>query len=569
MSRFSRLFGSPAARPARKTRLGVQALEGREVPATFAVGMFDDVVNPFDGILSLREAITRANNLPGPDVIRLQAGDYHVTRTGIDDTNLLGDFDVKGSVTFKGAGIKTTRIVGDHAERLFELHGPITARFQDLGLFDGGNAQADGGAVQAVAANIVLDRVVANGNVARKGGAVNAEHGNVTVRDSRLGFNVAIVSGGAIAAGRGTVFLDRTEVAENTSDGAGGGIFVGTGRLTVARSNVHDNTAAGDGGGIFSGGAPVRLSGTGVEQNKAVDGGGLRVLGTLTADDGRIRFNQARGQGGGVSADAVTLVRSDVSLNRADNSGGGVFAKSAALDRTVVFSNSGGNDGGGLTVEGTARLTASTVHGNVTGGDGGGLNAVHVVLNRSTVSGNLATRAGGGLSAVTADLTNSTVSGNTAGHGAGLRLGFGGTIRNSTIAFNHAGRFGGGIENEVGAVRVQNTIIARNIAAEFGRDVFGLFDSLGHNLVQDADSGNPATDFTNPVNRDILGVDPQLAPLAINGGLTPTHALLAGSPAIDHGSNAGSPAVDQRGVLRPRDGDGNGIRIVDIGAFEV
>ena len=554
----------------KKTRLGVQALEGREVPATFTVGMFDDVVNPFDGILSLREAITRANNLPGADVIRLQAGVYNVTRIGVDNTNLLGDFDVKGSVTIKGAGGTLTRIVGDHAERLFELHGPITARFQDLGLSNGGNAQADGGAIQAVTANVVLDRVVANGNVARRGGAINAERGNVTVRDSKLEANVAVAAGGAIAAGRGTVFLDRTEVAGNTSDGPGGGIFVGTGRLTVARSDVRNNTAVGDGGGIHSDGAPVRLLNTTVERNQAVDGAGLRVHGTLTADDSRIRFNQARALGGGVSADAVTLARSDVAFNRADFSGGGVFARSATLDRTVVFENSAGNDGGGLSVGGEARLTASLVHGNVTGGDGGGLTAGTVVLNRSTVSGNLAGRAGGGLSAVTADLTNSTVSGNTAnGHGAGLRLGLGGTIRNSTIAFNHAGRFGGGIENEAGVVRVKNTIIARNFAVDFSHDVFGSFESLGHNLVQDPDGGQAGPDFGGLNRRDLVGVDPQLAPLAINGGLTPTHALLAGSPAIDHGSNAGSPAIDQQGVNRFRDGDGNGTRIVDIGAFEV
>jgi hypothetical protein len=63
-------------------------------------------------------------------------------------------------------------------------------------------------------------------------------------------------------------------------------------------------------------------------------------------------------------------------------------------------------------------------------------------------------------------------------------------------------------------------------------------------------------------------IDPRLAPLANNGGRTQTHALLSGSPAIDRGDNAGAPATDQRGVARPRDGDGNGSRIVDIGAFE-
>jgi hypothetical protein len=57
----------------------------------------------------------------------------------------------------------------------------------------------------------------------------------------------------------------------------------------------------------------------------------------------------------------------------------------------------------------------------------------------------------------------------------------------------------------------------------------------------------------------------------MNGGSTPTHALLPGSPAIDQGNSFGFHK-DQRGINRPFDdplipnaaaGDGS-----DIGAFE-
>jgi hypothetical protein len=60
-----------------------------------------------------------------------------------------------------------------------------------------------------------------------------------------------------------------------------------------------------------------------------------------------------------------------------------------------------------------------------------------------------------------------------------------------------------------------------------------------------------------------------LGALQLNGGTTPTHALLPGSPAIDKGLNANVVLpTDQRGFLRIVDGDGNGTAIVDIGAFE-
>jgi hypothetical protein len=70
---------------------------------------------------------------------------------------------------------------------------------------------------------------------------------------------------------------------------------------------------------------------------------------------------------------------------------------------------------------------------------------------------------------------------------------------------------------------------------------------------------------------DLINIDPQLGPLQDNGGPTWTHALLAGSPAID----AGDPTVvydpneyDQRGAPYARVDVLGGQRI-DIGAYEL
>jgi len=72
---------------------------------------------------------------------------------------------------------------------------------------------------------------------------------------------------------------------------------------------------------------------------------------------------------------------------------------------------------------------------------------------------------------------------------------------------------------------------------------------------------------TPDINGNLIGgsiggvIDPLLGLLANNGGPTETHALLAGSPAIDASNNG--LATDQRGIARPQ-----GIQF-DIGAFEL
>ena len=67
-----------------------------------------------------------------------------------------------------------------------------------------------------------------------------------------------------------------------------------------------------------------------------------------------------------------------------------------------------------------------------------------------------------------------------------------------------------------------------------------------------------------------------LGPLQNNGGPTQTHALVAGSPAIDAGNPSGCRdslgvllLADQRGFLRLDDGNHDGTSRCDIGAYEL
>jgi hypothetical protein len=76
---------------------------------------------------------------------------------------------------------------------------------------------------------------------------------------------------------------------------------------------------------------------------------------------------------------------------------------------------------------------------------------------------------------------------------------------------------------------------------------------------------SPTCEITVVGTGNLVGADPLLAPLANNGGPTRTHALNAGSPAINAGSNPLSLPTDQRGpgFLRVAGA------AADMGAYEV
>ncbi len=248
-------------------------------------------------------------------------------------------------------------------------------------------------------------------------------------------------------------------------------------------------------------------------------------------------------------------------------------------------------DVGGAIFSSNSRTTISNclIDNNVAK-RGGGIaatfgNTSALTIQNSTISNNSSTDAasGGGIASGTSlfVVTDSTISGNTTGSGSETGGGIWVTntvltITNSTVTNNTAsgGSNAGGIYADNGAaVSVRNSIIAGNANNSTVPDVHGSFTSSGFNLVGNVGT---ATGLINGVNNDQVGtganvLDPVLGPLALNGGTTPTHALLSGSTAVDRGHSSGS-LTDQRGSPRPVDNpivpDVVGSDGADIGAYE-
>jgi CSLREA domain-containing protein len=329
------------------------------------------------------------------------------------------------------------------------------------------------------------------------------------------------------------------------------------------------------GGAAVVTGATVNITGVTIRngQRDAGFGGGIHneLFSVLTLTNSTVSVNSSRNGGGIFNVGTLTLVNSTVSGNDAvggsDASGGGIWNfKTLTLVNSTVSGNNasrntaiGDNGGGGIYNFGTLTLTNSTVSKNTTNGIGGGIFSEMgaLTLTNSTVSGNSAFASGGGI------------------YNSGSTSVFNGTITDnrSDFALANAGN-GGGVYNNTGATfSFQNTILAGNW--ESVNVVGTLVHLVGECTGSLTSNGNNLMTSYNATRCTVNGSAPILAttnfgPLQNNGGPTQTHALLAGSAAINAGNPTGCRdqfgalmTTDQRGFPRPSNGTA-----CDIGSYE-
>jgi hypothetical protein len=327
----------------------------------------------------------------------------------------------------------------------------------------------------------------------------------------------------------------------------------------------------------------VTLSGMTIADGEDSIGGGIVVFDeNLVLDQVTITDNTATVDGGGLWADGfnmnLTIRDSVISGNFAGDDGGGIYVEDTGepllIQRTEIATNFAPGSGAGIYFydpDNDVTIEDSTISNNSAGCCGGGVylyspDAGEFSIRGTTISGNSAAAGGGGVFLYSPDhggeIANSTISGNraTAGDGGGVYLYnmYAFSVHDSTVADNSASGIGGGIFLVSGELPLADMIVSGNTAAndpDLANVVEAGFD-LAFSLVEDPGTANITDSGGNVFNQD-----PQLGPLADNGGPTATHLPATAGPAVNVGSSA--LVVDQRGLLRPIGS------ATDMGAVEV
>ncbi len=306
---------------------------------------------------------------------------------------------------------------------------------------------------------------------------INAYYGSLTLIDSDVMGNTGagiiaevaeihestVSRNGSTGISAENITVSDSSISQNLGRGISGG-------LTVVQNSV---IAANRGGGIGCG--SLRITDSRVEGNTTTgDGGGIRAWTIDLLRNTTVFGNEAKGDGGGiyVYSGGLHVNNSMIAGNNAEEHGGGIFrrlggSQETLLEESRVVDNSAGMSGGGI--YGRTTSYHSQILRNHAGGSGGGIFG-SVTLHHSTLAGNVAEQYGGGVSgSLTAH--DATIAGNTAQYGGGVYGDF--DLRKTRVSGNIAEERGGGLYQH----------------SQYGRDIL-----VSSHVVGNQAHGQPATD---------------------------------------------------------------------------
>ena len=441
---------------------------------------------------------------------------------------------------------------------------------------------ASGGGIKNYQGTVNLTNTTINNNTAGfTGGGINNLSGSIFLKSSTVSNNNGSSGDGIYNAGQltisnnstislnqgtgiendGSVSITDSLISNNTTQG----LYSQSGNITIANSTIKDNGQEGIynlGGLLATSTINVNntiISGNGQEgiinssianvTNSTIHSnkdGGFANYGTATITNSVIRDNTTSGYGGGVynNKGSITIIDTLINNNSASEQGGGFYNQSSTLNTINILNSTISNNsaifGGGIINLG--YIDQYSIDEYI---DGKYVKKSYLYdvrsninLNNTTISGNTSLSSGGGIynnSLGDININNSTITNNTSDSNND-GIGDGGGV------YNQANSGVSGFAD--GKIGVKNTIIAGNFDSPNNAGTGNIRPDISaqeapitgnnYNLI-----GNLAgASGTIGTGTDIVNPNAKLGTLQNNGGSTPTHALLSGSPAINAGNNS-------------------------------
>lgn len=321
-----------------RTYLGLEALDIRAVPATFAV----------DNTIDLQADVEKLSSSPVPNTIVVDQGIYDLTTPlqiqNPNNLTIVGRYGQYGRVN----------LIAPVGNRAFDINGG-NVTLEGLTIAGGGDV-GQGGGILSQNATLTLKSDTVTGNTAGvSGGGIFVNGGTLDALNSTIISNGIIDQTGGGGAGIGAlnanVILNHTGVAKNAVDGislstpmtvtaTGGGIDTQGGTLSMIYSSVSHNNVytATSGTSATSSGAGITSTDTAVTINSSlVEGNGLVAL---SAGTNSLRGSAFTSNGGSLTIDNTTVAgNAPVIATVFDYTGTTVVLHNTTLDNQQVIHN--------------------------------------------------------------------------------------------------------------------------------------------------------------------------------------------------------------------------------------
>ena len=456
--------GAPFQRIVRVVDAG--AYEHQE-EASIVVTTTEDVVDPTDGKISLREAVevyfAYENRYFDANVD--PTGKTVTFNLGSDPGAVLidsGEITIAESMGIYG-GNATTTIDAQSASRIFKVSEGVNAvDFEKLKLTNGVTVFAD-----TIASGSAYDETLD----AYNGGAIYADATAITVKDSEFWYNEGYI-GGAIFVNGGTIDVENSVFEWNKSRYQGGAIALYSAQdatqtsndLTVNRGWFRDNSSDRAGGIYFKDGTAA-LTDSIFHENAAdyANGGAITVANsTLTAADVSMTANRAERFGG-----AIFAADSNVTINNASE-----YTSFNNVDKLRIGHNTANYGGAIYTTKGSLQILAGLFNYNEASVSGGSIYAANDVTVTAVFENDFAGENGGSVySNADLTITDSRFYSNFGQGSGGAVYAIKGdvTARNSSFEMNFTWGSGGAIRTaKLNSATFDNATFTNNNASVAG-----------------------------------------------------------------------------------------------------